>query len=83
MSSMRPPRGGAFLAEYYGLLVAPKGDLETHSFRPNALNQPPRFRQAIRTGVQPPTLAMACGNSLIMHALRKSPSRHYSQHPFR
>ena len=48
--SQRPPRGSAASAAPWGIPIAPKGEVDMASYRPNALNQPPRFKEALKTG---------------------------------
>ena len=49
-TSQRPPKGSAAFAAAWGIPVAPKGEIDMADYRPNALNQPPRFKQAMQTG---------------------------------
>ncbi|KAG9025973.1 hypothetical protein FRB95_009538 [Tulasnella sp. JGI-2019a] len=46
----RPPRGSPYLAGAFGIPIPPKGDLNMEDYRANSLNQPPRFRDALKTG---------------------------------
>jgi hypothetical protein len=51
MFHQRLPRGSEFLAKAFGIPIGIKGDLDMQDYRPNALNQPPRFKQAMQTGI--------------------------------
>lgn len=46
----RGPKGSSMLAAAFGIPIAPKGEVNMEDYRPNAFNQPPRFKQAISTG---------------------------------
>ncbi|KAG9007196.1 hypothetical protein FRB94_014579 [Tulasnella sp. JGI-2019a] len=47
----RPARGATFMAQTFGIPLPPKAELNMEDYRANSLNQPPRFRDALRTGV--------------------------------
>ncbi|KAG9003464.1 hypothetical protein FRB94_009999 [Tulasnella sp. JGI-2019a] len=47
----RPARGATFMAQTFGIPVPPKAELNMEDYRANSLNQPPRFRDALKTGV--------------------------------
>ncbi|KAG8885677.1 hypothetical protein FRB97_000120 [Tulasnella sp. 331] len=49
--STRPARGAALMAQTFGIPIPPPAELRMEDYRANSLNQPPRFRDALRTGV--------------------------------